>query len=95
MIMTQADAPTAGFRPFLNTATGEWITYTAIAEENGGHLARFTWRSVPGGVITEHIRPHQEERFTILGGQAHVTLNGQEHVAGPGETVVVPAGVPH
>ena len=59
------------FRPFFNPATGEWITYTAIAEDNHGQLVRFTWRSVPGGVITEHIHPRQEERFTILAGQAH------------------------
>ena len=95
MIKPQADAPAAGFRPFFNRATGEWITYTAIAEDNHGQLVRFTWRSVPGGVITEHIHPRQEERFTILAGQAHFTLNGQEHLAGAGETVVVPAGVPH
>jgi hypothetical protein len=57
-------------RPFFNPATGEWITYTAIAEDNGGQLVRFTWRSVPGGVITEHIHPHQEERFTILAGRS-------------------------
>jgi quercetin dioxygenase-like cupin family protein len=95
MTMSQADSPVTGFRPFFNPATGEWITYTAIAADNHGQLVRFTWRSVPGGVITEHIHPHQEERFTILAGQAHFTLNGQHHVAGAGETVVVPAGVPH
>jgi quercetin dioxygenase-like cupin family protein len=50
---------------------------------------------VPGGVITEHIHPHQEERFTILAGQAHFTLNGEQRVARAGETIVVPAGVPH
>jgi len=71
--MPQADAPAAGFRPFFNPATGEWITYTAIAEDNHGQLVRFTWRSVRGGVITEHIHPRQEERFTILAGQAHFT----------------------
>ena len=80
---------------FFNPATGEWITYTVVAADNGGQLVRFNWRSVPGGVITEHIHPHQEERFTILVGEAHFTLNGREHVAGAGETVVVPAGVPH
>jgi quercetin dioxygenase-like cupin family protein len=95
MIVTQADAPAAGFRPFFNPATGEWITYTALAEDTHGQLVRFTWRSVPGGAITEHIHPRQEERFTILAGQAHFTLNGQDHVAGPGETVIIPAGVPH
>jgi mannose-6-phosphate isomerase-like protein (cupin superfamily) len=95
MIMPQADRPTTGFRPFFNPATGEWIEYTAIADDNHGQLVRFNWRSVPGGVITEHIHPHQEERFTILSGEAHFTLNGAEHVAGAGETIVVPAGVPH
>ena len=50
---------------------------------------------MPGGVITEHVHPLQEERFTILTGEAHFTLNGAELVAGAGETVVVPAGVPH
>jgi putative transposase len=49
----------------------------------------------PGGVIPEHIHPRQQEQFTILAGQAHITLNGQEHVAKAGETVVIPAGIPH
>ena len=93
--MSQADSPVTGFRPFFNPATGEWITYTALAEDSDGQLVRFTWRSVPGGVITEHVHPRQEERFTILAGQAHFTLNGQELIARAGETVVVPAGVPH
>jgi len=95
MIMSQADSHTTGFRPFFNPATGEWVTYTAIAADSHGQLVRFNWRSVPGGVITEHIHPRQEERFTIIAGQAHFTLNGEQRVAGPGETIVVPAGVPH
>ena len=95
MIMHPADSHTATFRPFFNPATGEWITYTAIAADSNGQLVRFNWRSVPGGVITEHIHPHQEERFTIIAGEAHFTLNGKELVARAGETIVVPAGVPH
>jgi mannose-6-phosphate isomerase-like protein (cupin superfamily) len=95
MIMPQADSHTATFRPFFNPATGEWITYTAIAADNHGQLVRFNWRSVPGGVITEHIHPRQEERFTILAGEAHFTLNGEQRVARAGETIIVPAGVPH
>ena len=95
MSMPQADNSVAGFRSFFNPATGEWITYTALAEDSDGQLVRFTWRSVPGGVITEHVHPRQEERFTILAGEAHFTLNGAELVAGAGDTIVVPAGVPH
>ena len=93
--MPEADSHTAMFRPFFNPATGEWIEYTAIAQDSNGQLVRFNWRSVPGGVITEHIHPGQEERFTILTGEAHFTLNGEQRIAGPGETIVVPAGVPH
>ena len=83
------------FRPFFNIATGEWIEYTAVAEHNDGELVRFNWRSVPGGTITEHIHPDQEERFTIVAGEAHFTLAGEERTAGPGDTIVVPAGVRH
>jgi quercetin dioxygenase-like cupin family protein len=83
------------FRPFFNAATGEWIEFTVTGEDTGGQLVRFTWRSVPGGVITEHIHPHQEERFIITAGRARFTLDGEERVAGAGETIIVPAGVPH
>jgi hypothetical protein len=59
-----------GFRPFFNPATGEWIEFTAVAEDNDGQLIRFSWRSVPGGLIAEHIHPGQEERFIITSGEA-------------------------
>ena len=42
MTMSQAGRPVTDFRPFFNPATGEWITYTAIAEDNHGQLVRFT-----------------------------------------------------
>jgi quercetin dioxygenase-like cupin family protein len=84
-----------GFRSFFNPATGEWIEFTAVAEDNDGQLVRFSWRSVPGGLITEHIHPHQEERFIITSGEARFTLNGEELTARAGETIIVPAGVPH
>lgn len=45
------------FRPFFNAATGEWIEFTAAAEDTDGQLVRFNWRSMPGSVITEHVHP--------------------------------------
>jgi quercetin dioxygenase-like cupin family protein len=83
------------FRPFFNPATGEWIEYTTVGEDSNGELVRFTWRSVPGGLITEHIQPNQEERFTIVSGEATFTVNGEQTTATAGETVIVPPGVPH
>ena len=85
----------SNFRPFFNPATGEWIEYTATAEHNHGEFIRFNWRSVPGGTITEHVHPGQEERFTIVAGEARFTVAGEERTAGPGDTIVVPAGVRH
>jgi mannose-6-phosphate isomerase-like protein (cupin superfamily) len=83
------------FRPFFNPATGEWIRYTTVAEDSHGQLVRFDWRSMPGGEIAEHIHPNQEERFTIVSGEATFTVDGEQRTAKAGETVVVPAGVPH
>jgi hypothetical protein len=39
--------------------------------------------------------PTQEERFTIIAGEAHFTVDGEERVVGPGETITVPVGVRH
>ncbi len=86
---------TAQFRPFSNPATGERIQFTAAAEDSGDDVVRFKWRSLPGGAITEHVHPHQEERFAIIAGEAHFTVNGEERVVRAGETIIVPVGVRH
>lgn len=93
--MDSDEVNTSGFRPFFNTSTGEWIEYTAVADHDHGDLVRFNWCSVPGGVITEHVHPQQEEWFSIIEGEAHFTVNGEVRMAKQGETIVVPAGVPH
>lgn len=82
------------FRPISNPSTGEWIQFTA-GPKDGEDVLRFNWRSKPGGAITEHFHPHQEERFIIVAGEAHFTLNGEHRVVVGGETLVVPVGVRH
>jgi len=86
---------TARFRPIFNPATSERIKFTATAQDGDEDIVRFDWRSMPGGAITEHVHPHQEERFTIIAGEADFTLNGEERVVGPGERIVVPVGARH
>lgn len=88
------NAAAARFRPFFNAATGEWVEITAVPED-GEDVVRLNWRSVPGGAITEHLHPHQEERFIITAGEGHFTLGDEERVVGAGQTLVVPAGVRH
>ena len=82
------------FLPFFNPATGEWIEYLALTDDADGGMVRFDWRSVPGGVITEHIHPGQEERFTIIAGEAHFTLDGEALVGRPSCTRPSPASSP-
>jgi putative monooxygenase len=93
--MPTTDTAPAAFREFSNPATGESITVTATAQDGAEDVVRFSWRSAPGGSITEHLHPNQEERFAITSGQAHFTVAGEHRVVGPGETLVVPVGVPH
>lgn len=82
------------FRSISNPATGEWIQFLA-ASDHGEDVLRFNWRSKPGGAITEHVHPYQEERFIIAAGEAHFTLNGERRVVGAGESIVVPVGTRH
>src|SRR5262249_22304596 len=49
-------------------------------------------RRVPGGL---HIHPLQEERFTVVEGTMRFRLGPKRVSAGPGEEVIVPAGVKH
>jgi quercetin dioxygenase-like cupin family protein len=83
------------FRAFSNPATGERIQFIAVSQDDDEDVVRFSWRSMPGGAITEHVHPYQEERFTIVAGEAHFTLDGQDRVLRAGETLVVPMGVRH
>jgi mannose-6-phosphate isomerase-like protein (cupin superfamily) len=88
------DDAEARFRSISNPATGESIRFTAVPED-GDDVLRFNWRSRPGGAITEHVHPYQEERFIIVAGEAHFTLDGAETAVGAGETLVVPVGARH
>lgn len=59
---------TQAYRALVNSATGETIQFTAQLQGEDEDVVRFSWRSKPGGEITEHIHPLQEERFNITAG---------------------------
>jgi quercetin dioxygenase-like cupin family protein len=83
------------YRALVNSATGETIQFTAQPPGEDEDVVRFSWRSKPGGEITEHIHPLHEERFNITAGQAHFVVDGETRVLGRGETIIVPAGTRH
>jgi quercetin dioxygenase-like cupin family protein len=49
----------------------------------------------PGGGVPPHVHPSMEERFEVLSGQLSFLAGREWQTAGPGESVVVPAGVRH
>jgi quercetin dioxygenase-like cupin family protein len=49
----------------------------------------------PGGGVTPHRHPAMEERFEVLAGRAHFLRGRRWRPVGPGQSVVVAAGVRH
>jgi hypothetical protein len=80
----------APFRSIFNSATGEQIEFTDVRED----IVRLNWRSKPGGSITEHVHPRQQERFLITAGQAHFTLNGERRVVALARHLMCPPAPP-
>jgi quercetin dioxygenase-like cupin family protein len=80
-----------------NPASGERITFRQTAADTDGELLAIdlelpAGRKVPGGL---HIHPLQEERFEVVEGTMRFRMGRERIVAGPGDVVVVPAGVKH
>lgn len=79
-----------------NPITGERIEFTQCAADTDGELLAFELTLDPDGHVPgAHIHAEQEERFEVVSGTMKFRMNGKKIVAGPGETVVVPAGARH
>jgi mannose-6-phosphate isomerase-like protein (cupin superfamily) len=76
----------------VNPLTGYTITFLEASEE----LFRFSEVALPGTYAPAlHVHPLQEERFEVVRGSVEFVMATQKIVCGPGESVVVPAGVAH
>jgi quercetin dioxygenase-like cupin family protein len=82
--------------PLVHPVTGERIVFRKRARDTGGELMEMTLFLAPGGFIASpHVHPNQEERFEVGGSAVMFRVAGKERLYQPGETAVVPAGVPH
>lgn len=80
----------------VNPASGLRTIFRETAQTTGGELLQVDWIGSPDWTTgPEHIHPRQEERFEVLAGRLGLTTDGVQRVHGPGEVVVVDAGVPH
>jgi quercetin dioxygenase-like cupin family protein len=90
----------AGFgtdeNPLVHPVTGERIVFRKRARDTAGELLEMTLYLAPGGFIASpHVHPNQEERFEVSGSAVMFRVAGKERLYEPGETAVVPPGVPH
>ena len=87
---------TGGSDVVRNGVTGERVRFIRTSAETGGELLVMEdhWTR-PGHVVPRHVHPGIEERWTVIQGTVGYTVDGVETIAGPGDSVVAPAGVPH
>lgn len=87
---------TAG-QTLVNPVSGERITFRTTSAESNGELVAIELELPPGGRVPGglHLHPRQEERFEVARGTMGFRIRHERVVAGAGEGVVVPPGVPH
>jgi mannose-6-phosphate isomerase-like protein (cupin superfamily) len=79
-----------------NPVTGERILFCKTSAETNGELVEIECFVEPSGfVAAAHVHPAQTELFEMLEGSVTFKLDGQELPAGPGDRVLVPAGMRH
>ena len=80
----------------MNPASGERIVFLQTAADTDGQLLKMeNFWTRPGHRTPEHTHPEMQERWEIITGSVCFRIAGVERIAGPGEVVIAPAGVPH
>ena len=79
-----------------NPVTGEKLTFVeTAASTDGARVVVDLELAADGKVPGVHVHPKQEEKFEVLQGTMKFRYGMKTIVAGPGETLVVPAGKIH
>jgi len=80
----------------VNPITGERIVFRKTAADTDGTLLEMDdfWTR-PEHRTVEHVHPEMQERWEVIAGSVCFRIDGVEQIAGPGEVVIAPAGVPH
>jgi quercetin dioxygenase-like cupin family protein len=97
--MTQPEALSAGMpsgealrlSELVSVQSGAVVSRTLLKTE-GGSLTLFAFDRGQG--LSEHTAPF-DAVATVLEGEAELTVGGRKVPARPGESVLMPAGVPH
>lgn len=75
-----------------NTRTGQRMRFLGRSSE----LLRMETTNPPGGAPEPiHVHPRQESRAEVVSGTLCFVVDGEERRLGPGDSITIPAGVPH
>lgn len=81
---------------YENPASGERaVVVIGTQETNGERLVVDLHLRPGGGMVGRHYHPNLKEVFKVIEGRVTYTLDGQQQVAAPGDTVIIPAGRLH
>ena len=79
-----------------NPVTGERLVFRKTSRQTNGEAVVLEAFVKPNGfVAAAHMHPYQTERFEIESGTLAFEVSGEQIVAGPGETVIVPPKSSH
>jgi len=80
----------------INIRTGQRMIFRKTGKDTDGHLLEIECFNLPSAVKEpEHVHPSQESTFEVISGKMSFKVNGQTHIVGPGESIVIPKGTPH
>ncbi|HEX8864136.1 MAG TPA: quercetin 2,3-dioxygenase [Lentzea sp.] len=74
---------------------GSLMTTKAGGAQTGGRLTVVEFLNPPGFAPPLHRHLVEDELFYLLSGAAEFHCDGERFTAGPGDFVVLPAGLPH
>jgi quercetin dioxygenase-like cupin family protein len=94
MSQKPADSHVAGpFKPVELVAYQDGsIVSKVLLKQKGGNVTLFAFDA--GQDLSEHTAPF-DAMASILDGEAEITIGGQPHVVRTGETIIMPANIPH
>lgn len=85
--------PSGPFRVAESVAYQEGaIVSRKLVSAAGGNVSVFAFAA--GEELSEHTTPHSA-LIEVLDGTARITIAGETHMVGSGESILLPAGRPH
>ena len=83
-------------RELLNPRTGQRMRFLLTAADTDGELLRIETVNPPGGAAEPmHTHPYQVSLAEVRAGTLRFLVDGESRRVGPGESITIPAGVPH